>query len=232
MAIIDHNHPEAGSTVVRRLADGQLVGFLKRINTDAGWLERYQVEDGRRVATADGKPQVVREVLAGQYEVVTGVPPYIRVKDSTGHYKTYRRADVIPASSAAPSTAAPATPAAPAAPTSPPQIKVSGHVYVREDLATKTRTASQAKDVWAKFERVTGLKVELQPLRDSKLFNGVINQNIVKVVKQLEAKSFTVKDSQYNPGQRSVSGGGYSRTFRLEPDPRVSKNITHIDLDQ
>jgi hypothetical protein len=134
MAIIDHKHPQASSTVVRRLSDGALVGFLKRINTDAGWLERYKTDSSHlRVAkTADGKPRVVREEIAGKYEVVTGVPPYIKVKGKDGKVKLFRRADVIPEEL----TAAKPTPAVEPP---PPQIKVGGRVYVREDQARKAK---------------------------------------------------------------------------------------------
>jgi|MudIll2142460700_1097286.scaffolds.fasta_scaffold00029_16 hypothetical protein len=134
MPLITKKHPLATSTVVRRVKDGALVGFIKRIHTEEGWLERYKVDRKLHVATtADGKPRIVRENLAGKYEVITGVPPFIKVRDpKSGKLKLFRRADVIP------------TP--PPAPTPPPddtkhpaQIKVGGHRYMREDLARKDK---------------------------------------------------------------------------------------------
>lgn len=130
MAIIDHKHPEANSTVVRNRKTGALVGFLKRINTDEGWIERYRVDHKMRLAqTKDGKPELIRERIGDKYEVISGVPPFIRVKQKDGTVKLFRRADVIPDEAV--------TPPKPVAAQPPAQIKVGGRVYVREDQARK-----------------------------------------------------------------------------------------------
>ena len=136
--IIDKNHPKAESTVIRRVKDGTLVPFVVRVNPEEGWFEQNKSNSALQVtAGIDGEVQVVRKKLGDVYEMVTDVPPIIKVRAKDGKMRIFRRADLVPPlpdpKEAAPCTGCPDTQPA----SHPPFIKVSGKVYQREDLVGK-----------------------------------------------------------------------------------------------